>query len=71
MRLVMHTNVIIVNPCKRSLKSDIGQPSVKREALTIENQKKFLAAVIGYSYENQYRSILQTGLRTGELIGLR
>ena len=71
MRLVMHTNVIIVNPCKRSLKSDIGQPSVKREALTIENQKKFLAAVVGYSYENQYRFILQTGLRTSELIGLR
>ena len=40
-------DVIIVNPCKRSLKSNIGQPSVKREALTIENQKKFLAAVVG------------------------
>ena len=64
-------DVIIVNPCKRSLKSDIGQPSVKREALTIENQKKFLTAVVGYSYENQYRFVLQTGLRTGELIGLR
>ena len=44
---------------------------MKREALTIENQKKFLVAVVGYSYENQYRFILQTGLRTGELIGLR
>ena len=26
---------------------------------------------MGYSYENQYRFVLQTGLRTGELIGLR
>ena len=64
-------DVIITNPCKKSLKSDMGKPSEKKEALTIEVQKKFLEAVVGYSYENQYRFILQTGLRTGELIGLR
>ena len=38
---------------------------------TIDVQKKFLEAVVGYSYENQYRFVLQTGLRTGELIGLK
>lgn len=64
-------DVIITNPCKKSVKSDMGKPSEKKEALTIEVHKKFLDAVIGYSYENQYRFILQTGLRTGELIGLK
>ncbi len=64
-------DVLIANPCKRSLKSDMGKPSEKKEALTIDVQKKFLEAVVGYSYENQYRFVLQTGLRTGELIGLK
>ena len=64
-------DVLISNPCKKSVKSDMGKPSVKKEALTIDVQKKFLEAVVGYSYENQYRFVLQTGLRTGELIGLK
>ncbi len=63
--------VLIANPCKKSVKSDMGKPSDKKEALTIDVQKKFLEAVVGYSYENQYRFVLQTGLRTGELIGLK
>ena len=64
-------DVLVSNPCKQSLKSDMGKPSDKKEALTIDVQKKFLEAVVGYSYENQYQFVLQTGLRTGELIGLR
>ena len=64
-------DVLVSNPCKKSLKSDMGKPSDKKEALTIDVQKKFLEAVVGYSYENQYQFVLQTGLRTGELIGLR
>ncbi len=64
-------DVIITNPCKRSVKSNIGKPSEKKEALTIENQKKFLEGAKGHSYENQYRFALQTGLRTGELVGLK
>lgn len=64
-------DVLITNPCKKSLKSDMGKPSDKKEALTIDVQKKFLDAVAGYSYENQYRFVLQTGLRTGVLIGLK
>ena len=64
-------DVLIANPCKKSVKSDMGKPSDKKEALTIDVQKKFLEAVVGYSYENQYRFVLQTGLRTGELIGLK
>ena len=64
-------DVLIANPCKKSLKSDMGKPSDKKEALTIDVQKKFLEAVVGYSYENQYHFVLQTGLRTGERIGLK
>lgn len=63
--------IILSNPCKKSVKSDMGKPSQKKEALTIDIQKKFLEQAKGRSYENQYRFILQTGLRTGELIGLK
>lgn len=64
-------DVILSNPCKKSVKSDMGKPSQKKEALTIDAQKKFLEQAKGQSYENQYRFILQTGLRTGELVGLK
>lgn len=63
--------VIIHNPCKKSVKSDMGKPSDKKEALTIEEQRKFLQAVANKSYGNQFKFVLQTGLRTGELIGLK
>lgn len=63
--------VILSNPCKKSVKSDMGKPSQKKEALTIDVQKKFWEQAKGQSYENQYRFILQTGLRTGELVGLK
>lgn len=64
-------DVIINNPCKKSVKSDMGQPSDKKEALTIDVQRKFLEAARDQSYENQYRFVLQTGIRTGELVGLK
>lgn len=64
-------DVILSNPCKKSVKSDMGKPSQKKEALTIDIQKKFLEYATGRSYEYQYRFILQTGLRTGELVGLK
>lgn len=64
-------DVIINNPCKKSVKSDMGKPSEKKEALSIDVQKLFLKYAEGNSYENQFRFILQTGLRTGELVGLK
>lgn len=64
-------DVILNNPCKRSVKSNMGKPSQKKKALTVETQKRFLQQVKGQSYENQFRFILQTGLRTGELVGLK
>ena len=49
----------------------MGKPSEKKVALTIDEQRKFLMAAAGQSYENQYKFMLQTGLRTGELVGLK
>ena len=63
-------DVIRYNPCKKSVKSDMGKPSQKKEALTVDIQKVFLEYASGQSYEFQfqYRFILQTGLRTGEIL---
>lgn len=63
--------VIVNNPCKKSVKSDMGKPSEKKVALTIDEQREFLRVSEGKRYANQYRFVLQTGLRTGELIGLK
>ena len=64
-------DVLRYNPCKKSVKSDMGKPSDKKVALTIDEQKKFLEGAAEQSYENQYRFVLQTGLRTGELVALQ
>lgn len=71
LEFVKENDVILNNPCKKSVKSDMGKPSDKKEALTIDVQKKFLEAAEGQGYENQFRFVLQTGLRTGELVGLK
>ena len=62
---------IIQNPCKRSVRSDIGVTPSKKEALTIDTQKRFLDMASNYCYYDQYAFVLQTGLRTGELVGLK
>lgn len=64
-------DVLRYNPCKKSVKSDMGKPSDKKVALTIDEQKKFLEGAAEQSYENQYRFVLHTGLRTGELVALQ
>lgn len=64
-------DVIPKNPCTKIVRSDIGKSSRKREALTVPIQKIFCNAIKGSSYEYQYRFLLQTGLRTGELVGLK
>ena len=67
----VQNDVIIKNPCNKTVKANIGKAATKREALTIEQQRKFLKGIKGNAYENQYSFLLQTGLRTGELVGLR
>lgn len=70
LEFALDNEIIRRNPCKKSLRSNVGLEPEKKEALTIEEQRKFLAEVVGRSYENQFRFILQTGLRAGELVGL-
>ena len=64
-------DVILKNPCNKMVKSDIGKQSRKKQALTIGQQRDFYKVIIGNTYEYQYRFLLQTGLRTGEMVGLR
>lgn len=64
-------DVIMKNSCNAMVKSNIGKPSNKKEALTLEQQKRFVNGIAGNTYELQYKFLLQTGLRTGEMIGLK
>ena len=64
-------DVILKNPCNKMVKSEIGKQSRKKQALTLGQQKEFCKVAIGNIYEYQYRFLLQTGLRTGEMVGLR
>lgn len=78
-RLVMHmlfdsaveNELIIKNPVKKSVQCKSGKPEKHMRALTVEEQKLFLSAVSDSIYYNQWAFILQTGLRTGEMVGLR
>ena len=56
----------------KNLNNDILLVFTKRDVLPkIVNDQKFIEYAKGQSYENQFRFILQTGLRTGELVGLK
>ncbi len=64
-------DVIRKNPCNSLVKSNIGKESSKKEALTLQQQRIFVTGIEENTYEYQYRFLLQTGLRTGELVGLK
>lgn len=64
-------DIILSNPMKRSLKIEMGKPQKTREALSVDDQKKLFKNLIGHKYENQYCFAMQTGLRVGELVGLK
>ena len=67
----VENDVILKNPVTKAVKYNIGKEPKKVRALTIEEQKKFLEVAKGTSNYNQFAFLLQTGLRTGELIGLQ
>lgn len=64
-------DIIMKSPCTVKITSNIGKKKKVREVLTKDVQKKFLQYIQGHRYEYQYRFILQTGLRIGELTGLK
>lgn len=67
----IENELLVKNPVTKSVKCTSGRKSKEKRALTIEEQRVFLETVHGTSNYNQYALILQTGLRTGEMIGLR
>lgn len=68
----VENEVILKNPVtKQGCKCNFGKEPKKVRALTLDEQKKFLEVAKNSSNYNQFAFILQTGLRTGELIGLK
>ena len=68
---VVENEMLSRNPITKNIKCTSGRKSKEMRALTIEEQKLFLETVKNTSNYNQYALILQTGLRTGEMIGLK
>lgn len=71
LELALQSEIIPRNPCNGAVKSKIGKESETRNAMSREEQKRFCNAAKGSEYELQFRFILQTGLRIGELSGLK
>lgn len=71
----VENKMITHNPVSRSVKSLSHKTSEQREAMTLAEQKIFFEALLKTKYEkkygNQFRLILQTGLRCGELAALQ
>lgn len=58
------------NPITKSVKCERTEHK-GRDALTIEEQKCFLSEAVSSIHFNQFALMLQTGLRAGEMIGLK
>lgn len=78
LELAVQDGVIVRNPSNNALgnfKKNNSLTKTKKKALTIEEQKIFLEFMKDHKTWNRYHSIFQvmlgTGLRVGELIGLR
>ncbi len=67
----VENELLAKNPVTKSVKCMSRRKPKEMRALTIEEQKLFLETVKDTSNYNQYALLLQTGLRTGEMIGLR
>lgn len=67
----LENELINKNPVTKSVRCKTGKPSKETRVLTVEEQRHFLETVKKSSNYNQWALILQTGLRTGEMIGLR
>ena len=66
----VENEIILKNPVSKSVKCPKSKKNDVR-VLTIEEQELFLEVAKTSSYYRQYQFILQTGLRIGELIGLK
>lgn len=59
------------NPLTKRVQCKSKKEEKKGRVLTVDEQRRFLEGYRGKANYNQYAFILQTGLRAGELIGLR
>lgn len=67
----VENDVMSKNPVTKAVKYNIGKEPKEVRALTVDEQRKFLGTAKDCSNYNQYAFVLQTGLRTGEMIGLK
>lgn len=66
----IENEILTINPVTKSVKNP--NPVEKRErVLTIDEQIRFLEESKNFSHYDEYRFIINTGVRTGELIGLK
>lgn len=67
----VENELIIRNPVTKSVKCIEDNNQKPKKALTFKEQKMFIEEIKRYDYYYQYAFILQTGLRVGELTGLK
>ena len=67
----LDNELILKNPMTKYVRCTSGKPSKPPRVLSVEEQKLFLETTKESSNFNQYAFLLQTGLRTGEMIGLK
>jgi len=66
----VENGIILKNPCTKSVK--LPKPVEKKtKVLTVGDQEKFMEEAKDSSNYPQYFFILQTGVRTGEMVGLK
>ena len=66
----VQNDVLQKNPCGKSVKV-CGKKKGDRLPMSILEQKQMLEIISGGIYENIFRLVLQTGLRVGEVLGLK
>jgi integrase len=67
----VENDIILKNPVTSSVKCSSGKKAKVKRAFTIDEQKKFIKTCENMDFYNQFIFILQTGLRVGELSGLK
>ena len=70
MNAAIREEIIIKNPCSLVELPKITKAK-KREVLTVEEQTRFIDAIQGHKLELLYIVALATGMRLGEILGLK
>lgn len=64
-------DIIIKNPCGKAVSPKVGGQSNNRDAMSLEEHQALLRVLDGRPMELPIRFALQTGIRVGELMGLK